>query len=166
MNPATRGIRIMIMAVVTALSLAACGATPYKTYSYWNGGGFTDTEVQPGLFLVRFMGNASTTPARTADLALLRAAEICLDRGKGYLLLGELATQYAQSGYIAGSTTTTTVATGDPNAPPLVSVSTSPPTLLYSPSSGVAVACAEAQGAGAWDAHYLSRSIREKYELS
>ena len=95
MNPATRGIRIMIVAVVTALSLAACGATPYKTYSYWNGGGFTDTEVQPGLFLVRFMGNASTTPARTADLALLRAAEICLDRGKDYLLLGELATQYA-----------------------------------------------------------------------
>lgn len=153
-----------IATVVLSLSLAACAATPYAPYSTWNGGGFTETEVQPGLFLVRFVGNAQTTPDRTSDYALLRAADLCLARGKDYVLVGEIATRYALD-VIDGTTTTTVVPSADSNAPPTVSTYTSPPTLAYSPSSGVAVACADQQATGAWDAHFLARSIRQKYQL-
>ena len=78
--------RVMKMAIlVVALGSVGCALmmpTPYQPYSAWNGGGFTETEVQPGLFLVRFIGNESTTPDRTADYALLRAADICLSAAR------------------------------------------------------------------------------------
>jgi hypothetical protein len=162
--------RVMRMAIlVAALGPSGCALmmpTPYQPYSTWNGGGFTETEVQPGLFLVRFIGNESTTPDRTADYALLRAADICLQRGKGFLRVGDLATQTVQSGYIPGTSTTTVVPSSDPNAPPIVSVDTMPPTLLYGPQSGLAVSCVESKQNGAWDASYLARAIRTKYSLS
>ncbi len=162
--------RVIRMAILLAvLGSSGCAfmmPTPYQPYSTWNGGGFTETEVQPGLFLVRFIGNESTTPDRTADYALLRAADICLQRGKAFLRVGDLATQNVRSGYIAGTTTTTVVPSSDPNAPPVVSVDTMPPTLLYSPQSGLAVSCVESRQNGAWDADYLARAIRTKYSLS
>jgi hypothetical protein len=149
--------------LLMSLGLAAC-ATPYQPYSFWNGGGFSETEVQPGLFLVRFMGNEQTTPDRTADFALLRAADLCLQRGRDYLLLGDLATQYVNTGYLPGTATTTVIPDQPGNTS--VTVDTSPPTMLYSPASGITVTCVEAHGGGAWDARYLARAIRTKYALS
>jgi len=156
-------IRPAAITLLLFLGLAAC-ATPYEPYSFWNGGGFSETEVQPGLFLVRFMGNEQTTPDRTADFALLRAADLCLQRGKDYLLLGDLATQYVQTGYLAGTSSTTE--NPDPHGNTAITVDTSPPTLLYSPASGITVTCVAAKGAGAWDAQYLARAIRTKYAIS
>ncbi len=166
MGVAAHRIRVTILAAVLASSgCTLMLPTPYQPYSSWKGGGFTETEVQPGLFLVRFIGNDSTTSDRTADYALLRAADICLQRGMPFLRVGDLATQTVQSGYIPGATTTTVIPAG-PDAPPIVSVDTMPPTLLYSPQSGLAVSCAESQQSGAWDANYLARAIRTKYSLS
>jgi hypothetical protein len=153
-----------VLISLASLALGAC-ATPYKPYS-WIDGGFTETEVQPGLFLVRFIGNDATTPDRTADFALLRAAEICLQRGKEFMRVGDFATQQAQSGYIPGAASTTVVQSGSVDVPPVVSVTTMPPTLLYSPQSGLAVSCADSKQDGAWDANYLARAIRTKYSLS
>ena len=161
---------VMRMAILmAALGSSGCALilpTPYQPYSTWNGGGFTETEVQPGLFLVRFIGNESTTPDRTADYALLRAADICLQRGKAFLRVGDLATQNVQSGYIPGTTTTTVVPGSSPDVPPIVSVDTMAPTLLYSPQSGLAVSCAERKQNCAWHANYLARGIGTKYSLS
>jgi len=162
MNPVARAGRIA--AILFTLGLGGCMATPYAPFSYWNGGGYTETEVQPNLFLVRFMGNPQTLPDRAGDFALLHAADLCLDRGKNFVLLGELATDYVQSGYIDGTTTTTVVPTSD-NAPPIVVTDTTPPTQLFSPASGIAVTCVDDQRKGAWDARYLARSIRSKYRL-
>ena len=162
MNVAVRFGRITALAL--SLCVGAC-ATSYQPYSFWGGGGFTETEVQPGLFLVRFIGNEQSTPDRTADFALLRAADLCLQRGKSHLLLGELATQYAHTGYLPGSTASTVVPTGSSDSV-AVTVETSPPTPLYSPTSGIAVSCTETTGQGAWDAHYLERAIRTKYALT
>ena len=145
------------------LSLAAC-ATPYKPYNRIDGG-FTETEVQPGLFLVRFVGNDATTPDRSTDFALPRAADICLQRGKGFMRVGGLATQNVQSGYIAGATSSTVIPSGSPDVPPVVSVSIMPPTLLYSPQSALTVSCADSAQDGAWDANYLARAIRTKYSM-
>ena len=153
-----------ITALTMSLCLGAC-ATSFQPYSFWNGGGFTETEVQPGLFLVRFIGNEQTTPDRTADFALLRAADICLQRSKSYLLVGDLATQYVHTGYLSGTTATTVVPAGKSDNV-AVTVETSPPTPLFSPTSGIAISCIETNAQGAWDAHYLERAIRTKYSLS
>jgi len=78
--------------VITATAgMSACTLfqqTPYQPYSAWGGGGYSETEVQPGLFLVRFTGNESTTPGRAADLALLQATERALNQGIGAALAG------------------------------------------------------------------------------
>src|ERR1044071_1917863 len=92
-------------AMVAAAAMSACTLfvqTPYQPYSTWGGGGYSETEVQPGLFLVRFIGNESTSPGRAADFALLRGADICLQHGKAYMRVGGLATRAVQSGYAPG----------------------------------------------------------------
>jgi len=160
----------LVTATVLALALGACQAlmpaayAPYEP-APWVGSGYTETEVQPGLFLVRFIGNSSTTPDRSADFALLRGAEICLQRGKGFIHVGNLSTRYQQTGYIPAGTSTTVTPTG-PDSPPVVTtVETSPQTDLYSPTSGIAVSCADTKEPGAWDAGFLANAVRTKYSI-
>src|SRR5262245_22095631 len=108
-----------LLGIVAALAAGGCSslmATRYQPYSDWNDGGFTETEVQPGMFLVRFIGNSATTPDRTTDFALLRAADICLQRGNGYLVLGDLATEKVSSGYVQAPPVTTVTSTATPEA--------------------------------------------------
>lgn len=149
----------------TAVVLAAC-ATPYQPYSKWSDGGFTDREVLPGVYLVRFTGNGVSAPERTADLAMLRAAEICLGLGQPFMRAGGLATEHVQSGYFDGVTTANAIPSGDPNAPPTVSVHSTPPTPRYSPQSELAVSCAVTQEAGTQDANQVAQAIRARYSLS
>jgi hypothetical protein len=151
------------------LALAGC-ATAYAPSSFWNDGGFTETEVQPGLFMVRFVGNEFTSAERTADFAMLRAAELCLSRGAGFMYLGDVATRVVQTGVIPGSSTTTASATAYGTGSNASAYGTShttvtPPTVLYSPQTGLTVACATEKEDGAWDAAFLAQSMRKKYTL-
>jgi hypothetical protein len=163
----TRNVLARWIATAMAIGMSACAAfdqTPYQPYSAWRGGGYTETEVQPGLFLVHFIGNQSTSAGRAADFALLRAADVCLQRGRTYMQVGGLATRSLQSGYLPGSSATTVVPTGA-DSPPTVTAETSPPTLLSSPESGLVVSCVETKQEGSWDAAYLARAVRAKYSL-
>ena len=143
------------------LALAAC-ETPYAPYSFWNQGGFTETEVQPGVFMVMFVGNDQTNPARSADFALLRAAELCLWRENAFLFVGDVATQYQH--HVSAPAPVTTV-TPDGHGQAVATTQSMTPTLSQSPSSGVTVSCAQTRQPGAWDAAYLARAIRAKYSM-
>ena len=163
----------VVTTMVLALALAACVSlmpAAYQPYESTFTGGYSETEVQPDLFLVRFMGNSATTPDRSTDFALLRGAEICLQRGKNFMRVGDLSTRYRQSGHFPATTSTAVTPTATPetpNSPPIVNtVETSPATYLYSPTSGIAVTCAATADQGAWDAQYLARAIRTKYDLT
>ena len=95
----------------------------------------------------------------------MRGAEICLQRGKGFIHVGNLSTRYQQTGYIPAGTSTTVTPTG-PDSPPVVTtVETSPQTNLYSPTSGIAVSCADTKEPGAWDAGFLANAVRTKYSI-
>lgn len=162
------GTTARFLVVGMTLALAGCQTlfpSRYQPYTSQFEGGFTETEVQPGLFLVRFIGNSVTTPDRSGDFALLRGAEICLQRGKNFIHVGGVDTRYRQSGYLPGTTSTTVIPTGEPNAPIVSTVETSQPTFLYSPTSGITVSCADTNEQGAWDAQYLARSVRTKYSV-
>ncbi len=152
-----------------SLLLLGC-ATAYKPNSFWNDGGFTETEVQPGLFQVRFQGNEFSSAERTADFAMLRASELCLNRGAQYIYLGDVATSVAQTGYIPGSSTTTASATGYGVGNTAYATGSSyttvtPATALYSPQTGLTVACSDQKGDKAWDAAFLANSMRAKYKM-
>ena len=163
-----------LMVAVLTTCVAAC-ATTYAPNSFWNDGGFSETEVQPGLWQVRFQGNEFTDAARTSDFAMLRAAELCLSRGQAFMYLGDVATEVVQSGYIPGTTTSTTTgsatAYGSGNSATVYGSSTtnsytSPGTALYRPETGLTVACAEEKGPSAWDAAFLKQSMKSKYQIT
>jgi hypothetical protein len=160
----SRALRLMF-AGLASITFGAC-ATPYQPWSKWNDGGFTDREVLPGVYLVRFIGNGVSAPERTADLAMLRAAEICLGQGKPFMRAGGLATERVQSGYFDGVTTTSVIPSGDPNVPATVSVNSTSPTPRYSRQSELAVSCAVTPAAGTQDANQVAQSIRARYSLS
>jgi hypothetical protein len=162
------GMRKALLLAVVAL--AGC-ATAYKPNSFWNDGGFTETEVQPGLFQVKFKGNEFTTQDRTADLAMLRAADLCLSRGKSHMFLGDVATKSVQSGVAPGysSTSGTATVTSYGNTAYVTGnayTTTIPPASFYRPQSGLTVACTESKDGGAWDAAFLSQAMRSKYKIT
>ena len=151
-----------ILTLAASLTLGACVSpfAPYQPYSFPGLGGYTETEVQPGVFLVQFIGNEHTPADRPADLALLRAADLCLQRGKNYMFVGNPVMHYLATGSLSGTTTVV------PASETSQVVSTSPPTLPVSPIGGVMVSCTETNVNGAWDAQFLARAIRTKYSIS
>lgn len=78
---------------MTAVLAATAGCAAYKPYSIWNDGGYSEQEVQPNGFRVRFEGNEHTSPFTTEDLAMLRAAELCLSRQMPFVELSSIHTE-------------------------------------------------------------------------
>ena len=159
-----------LVLILIIFGLFGC-ATSYAPKSFWNDGGFSETEVQPGLFMVRFVGNEFTSSERTADLAMLRAADLCLAQGAEFMFLGNIATEVVQSGYIPGSSSTASSATAYGAGSIATAYGTSqttitPPTALYSPETGLTVACSEEKADGAWNAAFLAQKMRTKYKIS
>jgi len=158
-------VSTMVARVATlTLSLVLGGcispSATFVPYSPGGLGGYTETEVQPGVFLVQFIGNEYTPPDRPADFVLLRAADLCLQRGKNYMFVGNPERHYMATGAVSG--TTLVVPASDTSQV----VSTPAPTLPISPIGGVMVSCSETQADGAWDAQFLARAIRTKYSIS
>ena len=85
----SRQKRHFVRAAALALSLAALGgcmtATPYQPYipegSPGMHGGFTEQQLGPDLFMVRFHGNEMTSRERVESYLLYRAAELTLQHG-------------------------------------------------------------------------------------
>ena len=81
--------RRLIAAAAIALSAAALGgcmtATPYQPYIAEGGpgthGGFSEQQLAPDDFIVRFHGNEMTSRERVEAYLLYRAAELTLQRG-------------------------------------------------------------------------------------
>lgn len=76
----------LLGAIATATALTACSTpgllgmgTPYQA-SGWRGG-YKSTELASNRFVVTFTANQYSDPADAADFALLRAAELTLERG-------------------------------------------------------------------------------------
>ena len=157
---------IKLLVLVVLVSLASACATSYAPNSFWNDGGFTETEVQPGIFQVRFKGNEFTSEERASDFAMLRSAELCLERDMQYIVMGDLTTVSRASGQIPGSATTTASASTYGNTAYGTSTATvTPPTTLYSPESGLTMACSTKQIEGSWDAAFLQKAMKDKYQI-
>jgi len=53
--------------------------------------GFTETRLAPDIFAISFAGNSFTSPERVSDFALLRAAELTLNKGDNRFTLLNVA---------------------------------------------------------------------------
>jgi hypothetical protein len=83
-------VRAQAFMAVLALFLAAFGAgcaTGYKPSGF--GGGYSETMYAPDVFLVHFDGNEHTSPERSRDFGLLRAADLTVQHGYRYFLFSD-----------------------------------------------------------------------------
>lgn len=93
--------------LVSVLLIAAC-ATGYHGKGF--SGGFSETQLAPNAWNVRFGGNAYTSGERAADFTLLRAAELMLENGYSYFIITD-----SGSSVETGSYTTPTQTYGNAN---------------------------------------------------
>jgi len=62
--------------------LASCATTYHPNDNI--SGGFSDFQVERGAFRVTFQGNGYSTPHQVEEMALMRAAEMTLERGYSF----------------------------------------------------------------------------------
>ena len=140
--------------------------------SFWNDGGFSETELQPNIFNVKLVGNQFTSEERAQDFALLRAAELCTSRDMNFMNIDAIETQLVKSGYIPGSpATANTKSNADVIGNRVYGSSTTtynpatPGKTLYSPKSVVTVQCTLENFEASWDALFLMNSLKTKYGI-
>ena len=94
-----------ITALVLATSLSSC-ATPYQAQGYLNvtDGGFSEQELESGLWRVRFEGNPGTTEETVQTLWLYRCAELAMQKGfDGFAILSPIRLTWAEGGSTTAS---------------------------------------------------------------
>ena len=70
------------VAVIFALILTGCAATEFQKQD--GSGGYSETQLSENIFQVNFTGNSATSHERASDFALLRAADLTLEKGFKY----------------------------------------------------------------------------------
>jgi hypothetical protein len=160
-------------------------ATAYQSFGLT--GGFSETKLAPDLFRVVFRGNGYTHAERAQDFALLRASELTLQGGfKCFAVIDESNTTDVSSFTAPGSMQTTAYGTvrgsgniyvnpygasysGTSNFHVNSSSTYTPPQtyVFYKPVTGILVRAFQAKPSGvfAFDASFLQRSLKEKYQI-
>ena len=160
--------RVVTWAVL-ALLLASC-ATGYQEKGFT--GGFSETQLAENIFRVSFNGNAYTSADRAADFTLLRSAELAQENGFSYFVIIDADQSTAQSTYTTPTQSHTTVSvygSGNYATGTATTTTTGGQTYVYrKPRSTNTIVCLhdkdQANGI-VYEAQFVIRSIREKYEL-
>jgi hypothetical protein len=97
-----------IVALLYCLSLVGC-ATSYQPYSYFGGGGYRDVQLAENVFKVTVEANGYTSNTKATDLALLRSAELTLQHGFKYFVIGALSDDSRTTTYTTPTTTNVSV---------------------------------------------------------
>ena len=160
--------RVIALSVL-ALLLASC-ATGYQEQGLT--GGFSETQLSKNIFRVSFNGNAYTSAERAADFTLLRSAELANENGFDYFAIIDEDQSTQLSTYTTPTQSHTTgnvYVTGNTATGSATTTTTGGQTYIYSkPRSTNTILCFhdKDQASGiVYEAQFVIRSIREKYEL-
>ncbi len=166
--------------LIAAVTLAGC-ATAYQPQGAT--GGFSESQLDENVFQVTFKGNGYTDRDRANDFALLRSAEIALEKGYKYFVIVD-AQQYSKnSSYTTPTTATTNVnantygsAYGYGNSVNYSGNTYGTATTTYSggqtfhiskPRTTNTIVCFKEKPEGfSYNAEFLAKSLKEKYELN
>ena len=153
------------LCLISVLLLAGC-ATSYQESGLT--GGFEETQLAPDVVRVTFNGNGYTGKQRTQDFALLRAAELSLMAGYPFFVLLSESTETKAYNYTSPGTS---YSTGYVNSSGYYSGSTThypgANMKFYKPETGILVKFLKEKPANvmAYDAEFLTKSIKQKYKL-
>ena len=161
--------KILLLTFIS-LGLTAC-ATAYKSNSFFNDGGFSETELQENIFKVSFRGNEFTKKDKVVDFTMLRAAEICSSRNMKYMIISNTSIENISTGYLPATINSNSygmVNNYGNNSRYSSSTNTivNPAVSLFDTASNLFVQCLDTKVANAWDTGFLSRSLKEKYQIT
>ena len=134
--------RIGLIAAI--LILSGC-ATDYQRQGkalvgWWDGYGYSSTQIDTNVFQVTFKGNAYTGRDRANDFALLRSAELALENGYEYFVIIDTQ-QYSRN----SSDTTPTTPTANTSRKTIVCFKEKPEEFSY-------------------NARFIEKSLKKKYQ--
>ena len=129
--------------IMAVLFLWGC-ATPYQESGF--SGGYKETRLKKNVFRVSFKGNSFTDKRRASDFALLRCAEVTLEKGFRFFVIAGSRSRPGDSYAFTGIE--------------LMSIN--------NPRSFYTIYCFEDKPPDYfiwYEATYLARSLRDKYEI-
>jgi hypothetical protein len=130
--------------MVAVLLLSGC-ATPYQERGYL--GGYKETRLKQNVFRVSFKGNSFTDKRKASDFALLRCAEVTLEKGFRFFVISGSRAQHGESYGFGGME--------------LLSIN--------NPRSFYTIHCFKDKPPDYYlwyEATYLARSLRDKYGIT
>jgi hypothetical protein len=163
------GTLARLSVIASAALLGACAT--YKPHSVWGGLGYSESKRAPGVYQVWFV-DEHTTEDRGADLAELRAAELCLGEGKPFMRTSDFQRGAPSVRTTHNIKTIRTYRTGEVTSnPQLPTASTqmirTQGQELIMTRSGLLVTClAEKSDDEAQEAAIVAASIRERYAIA
>jgi len=155
--------------VAFAALLGAC-ATPYAAESEWHRGGYSELPRGPGAYQVWFVGNERTSPEKSDDLAMLRAADLCLGSSLPFMRTEKFTSSPMDLRYTAAQVHTRRsriAGVGPDNLPyyPTDLVSVRPGRLAFRTRSGLEVVCQAEAGDETTSAAEIAAAIRQRYDI-
>ncbi|MCP4666945.1 MAG: hypothetical protein GY849_11315 [Deltaproteobacteria bacterium] len=132
-----------LLPIAIALFLCGC-ATPYQKKGF--SGGYKETRLKKNVFRVSFKGNSFTDKRRASDFALLRCAELTLEKGFRFFAIAGSESEEKKRYTLAGME--------------LMSID--------NPRSFYTIHCFEDKPPDYliwYEATYLARSLRDKYGI-
>lgn len=96
---------IKTLIVLSAALIAAGCATPYQKSGAT--GGFSEIQLDTNVWQVTFQGNGAVSPQKASEYALLRCAELTLEKGYSFFGLTETKNDSQQYTYVNPTQTTT-----------------------------------------------------------
>lgn len=158
-------LSVLSLALIAGV-LAGC-ATGYSNTNFT--GGYSDTQLAPDVFRVKFNGNGYTSQDRAQDFALLRAADLTLANGFTRFAVVNESNQTVQESYTTPGTVDT-YGSYNSNTGYYTATSFYNPGVTYNflkPRTGMLIRCfhGEQENIYTFDAAFLENSIRTKYKL-
>jgi len=94
------------LSVLAAVVVVAGCATTYQPYSYFGGGGYKDIQLSENSFKITVEANGYTTKSDATNLALLRAADLTLEKGFNHFVIVGSADESYGTNFTTPTTTT------------------------------------------------------------
>lgn len=94
-----------ILALLVGAALSGC-ATGYHSSGF--SGGFEELALAPNVYRVSFRGNGYTSGARSEEMALLRSADLTIQKGFKFFALADAQSSASLSAYTSPTYTNTT----------------------------------------------------------
>ena len=162
-------MRTTTVVIFMAVLLSGC-ATVYQSEGFT--GGYSETQLGENVFQVSFRGNGYTDRERASDFALLRSAELTLEKGFRYFVIVESEKHSKVGAYTTPSTSYTTgSAYGSGNYAYGSATTTTyggQTYLISKPRATNTILCFKDKpqiDGLVFDAEFVTKSIREKYDI-